>query len=353
VAPRTEREAALAAIWAEVLGLDQVGVEDGFFELGGHSLLATRLVALVRERLGLEAPLRMLFEAPTVAAMAQHMEDDDARGDRPPARDDFAPMLMLARGGDRPPLFCVHPGIGLGWCYAALVRPLGPEQPVWVLQSPALTGDGNLAIGIAALVEGHVQRLREIQPRGPYHLLGWSFGGLLAHAIACELQAQGEDVDFLCLLDAPAGGDQAGPPLTRDEVLIEVARQFARHHGVTLGDTPAIADLTALAHRDPFLRQTLDEDGVSRFLDVLVAHAQLTASHRPGRFTGDATYLSAAREAGEASAWARRWLAHVTGHLAIEPVDARHDDMLPGAAAVIGPRVSALLASLRRAESLA
>lgn len=74
VAPRTPVEAALADIWAQVLGLDRVGAEDNFFDLGGHSLLATRMVSLVREHLGIEFPLRVLFEVPTVKDLAQKLE---------------------------------------------------------------------------------------------------------------------------------------------------------------------------------------------------------------------------------------------------------------------------------------
>jgi amino acid adenylation domain-containing protein len=94
VAPRTEVEERLAAIWSEVLGLEQVGVRDNFFELGGHSLLATQIVSRLREVFGMELPLRRLFESPTVAELAKSIEEAIATA--------ITPIQPIARNGNLP-----------------------------------------------------------------------------------------------------------------------------------------------------------------------------------------------------------------------------------------------------------
>ncbi|HEX7241973.1 MAG TPA: amino acid adenylation domain-containing protein, partial [Longimicrobiaceae bacterium] len=95
VAPRTATEEVLSGIWSEVLGVERVGVNEGFFELGGHSLLATRVLSLVREKLGVEVPLRAIFEVPTVAALAERVEA--ARDSEP-----FALARIPRREGNGP-----------------------------------------------------------------------------------------------------------------------------------------------------------------------------------------------------------------------------------------------------------
>jgi thioesterase domain-containing protein/acyl carrier protein len=213
VAARDATESELARIWEEILDVRPIGVTDNFFALGGDSLLAVRLVSAVHHRLGRELPLAVLLQEGTVASMAEAVRRDDAAA--------FAsPLVGFRTSGSRPPIFLPHALDGSVLCYAELARHLGPEQPVYGLQHPGLY-DGAEPHGIEALASRYIEALLPVQPRGPYLLGGWSLGGVIAFEIARQLEARGEPVALLALLDAwvsPAGfrtlpQDEVGPLL--------------------------------------------------------------------------------------------------------------------------------------------
>ena len=180
-APRTPQEQLLAELFAEVLGLAGVGIDDDFFDLGGHSLLATRLVARVRATLGVELGLRSLFDTPTVAGLAARLGMDDPH-------DAFEVVLPLRSQGCRSPLFCIHPGAGISWSYCGLMKHLGLDYPIYAVQARGLARPEPLPTSIEQMAADYADQIRKTQPAGPYCLLGWSVGDLVAHAVATELQ---------------------------------------------------------------------------------------------------------------------------------------------------------------------
>ncbi|MGK3998776.1 non-ribosomal peptide synthetase [Sorangium sp. So ce1024] len=191
VAPRTPVEEALAAIWADVLGRPQVGVEDDFFDLGGHSLLAIPLMHRIQQAVGGSLSLMAIFEAPTVAGLARLLD-----AERPASS-----VVALRAAGSRPPLFCVDPTGRHVTAYQGLADALGDDQPVLGLDlGPALAREEEAA-SVRRIAERLTREIRQRQARGPYLLLGWSLGGVLALAIARALEEQGEAVAFLGILD--------------------------------------------------------------------------------------------------------------------------------------------------------
>ncbi|MFC4125055.1 amino acid adenylation domain-containing protein [Nocardia rhizosphaerae] len=207
-APATPDDSALALVrsaMAAVLTIDDIGADDDFFGAGGHSLLAVRLVGRLT-RAGLPVVLDDVFTAPTAHGLAQRI--GAAEPGRPPA-DGLAslgrrldPVLELRADGTAEPLFCIHQIGGTAWKYAPLARLLRAERPIVGLQMPQLTEPGFPTRTLDELAEYYLDAVRRIQPQGPYHFLGYSLGGNLAHAMAAILEAEGEQVAFVGLLDS-------------------------------------------------------------------------------------------------------------------------------------------------------
>ncbi|KAF9952958.1 hypothetical protein BGZ72_005801 [Mortierella alpina] len=130
----------MAAIWAEILKIDRVGRHDNFFMLGGHSLLAVRMIGSVRSRLGIELKLQSLFPAPTIAELTQKRSQGSSN-----QSDEYGVLLPLKTQGSRPPLFCIHSGLGLSWLYMGLAKHLHPDQPLYGLQARGLDGKISMA----------------------------------------------------------------------------------------------------------------------------------------------------------------------------------------------------------------
>ncbi|MFD6269101.1 amino acid adenylation domain-containing protein [Nocardia asteroides] len=191
---------------AAVLSIDTVGTDDDFFAQGGHSLLAVRLVGRLT-RAELPVVLDDVFSAPTPRALAARIGAVDPDAHRP--TDGLAslgrrldPVLELRADGSAPPLFCIHQIGGTAWKYAPLARLLRAERPIIGLQMPQLTEPDRQTATLDDLARFYLDAVRRIQPHGPYHLLGYSLGGNIAHAMATILEADGEQVAYVGLLDS-------------------------------------------------------------------------------------------------------------------------------------------------------
>ena len=224
VAPRDTLELKLAHIWEEVFKIRPIGVRDDFFELGGHSLVAVRLFALIETRLGKRIPLTTLFKGATVEQLAILLRQNGES-------ENWSPLVEIQRGDSRRPLFCIHPVGGSVLCYLELARHLGPEQPVYGLDARGLDAAQEPHTRIEDMAAEYLKAIREVQPEGPYLLCGWSMGGVVAFEMACQLQAQGERVSLLGLIDSAASTIKTAAAEADDELGLLI--NFAQDLGLT------------------------------------------------------------------------------------------------------------------------
>ncbi|MBI4587207.1 MAG: amino acid adenylation domain-containing protein [Candidatus Rokubacteria bacterium] len=335
VAPRNSLEEGLAGIWADVLGLDRVGVHDDFFELGGHSLMTIQLMARLRDTFRVELPLRSLFEAPTVAGLADRIEaarqagagfpaiplrsasekqdlDSPAAEHRQPASRPWSPLVAIQRGGSGPAFFCVHPVGGSVVCYVDLARHLGPDQPCYGLQAP-LDGERDPFTDLADMAARYIEAIREVQSRGPYFLGGWSFGGIVAYEMARQLERRGHRVGVVALLDSWAPGFGM---TSRELDAAAMVALFARDLGGLAGKRLPISadDLRRLGAddqlkivREQALRANIlpPETGLlqlGQLLRVWTANMRAALSSEPGRSSSRVALFRASAGVPEASA---------------------------------------------------
>ncbi|MFA9231062.1 MAG: SDR family NAD(P)-dependent oxidoreductase, partial [Microgenomates group bacterium] len=231
VEPRNDVERTLVGFWQELLGIGQVGVEDSFFDLGGHSLIAVRLFAMVKKTYRVDFPISILFEAPTVAACARLIIDQigEVDGDAPAAAKPSAPArrfthlvpMHQGEGGAKRPFFLVAGMFGNVLNLRHLAQLLGGDRPFYGMQARGLLGDVEPHRTLPEAATDYIAELRQVQPRGPYMLGGFSGGGLTAWEMARQLEAAGEEVSLLVLLDTPL---PMRPALSRvDKALIKLA----------------------------------------------------------------------------------------------------------------------------------
>jgi amino acid adenylation domain-containing protein len=218
VSPRDVIERQLATIWEEVLHVKPVGVCSNFFELGGHSLLAIELFAQIEKVFGKRPPLTTLFQAPTIAQLAQVLR---AGG----WADESSTLIAIQPGGNKPPFFCVH-GFGGGVLdYGELARLLGPDQPFYGLQAHGRDGRTQVHTRIDEMAAVYIEAIRTVQPHGPYALGGYCYGGVVAFEMARQLQACGEPVVLVSVFEgyAPVRISPRGV-LGQPRALIQFAR---------------------------------------------------------------------------------------------------------------------------------
>ncbi|MET9360245.1 amino acid adenylation domain-containing protein [Streptomyces sp. NPDC006632] len=367
-AAATGVEETLCAVVAQVLGRDGFGVEENFFETSMTSMKSLRLVALARKA-GVEITIADVFEHQTVRALAavagqagspaeqaaperrrstQIMADAIEETGALEYADPFGTVLCMKPTGDRPPVFCLHSGVGFALSYMPLIRHLGAEHPVYGIQAPYVVAGAPLPTSIEETAAEYISMIKKVRPEGPYHLLGWSLGGLLAYEIAVQLRAAGDEVGLVANLDSyPRTAADEEQPLPDEQAMLAWLLEGIGHDRSEFGDRAlSVGDVIDTLRRDNSPLAQMGEERMARMVNLMANHQVLHRRYTPRDLDTAMRLFVAGRfepVAGETDP-AERWKPYFTGTLDVHRVDSNHDDLLnPGPLAEIGPAIAAEL----------
>jgi amino acid adenylation domain-containing protein len=348
IAPRDSLERELADIWEEILGVRPIGVRDNFFQLGGHSLSVVRMTAQVQKRLGHSVPLASLLQGGTIEQLAAAIRGQHGSP---------SPILTLQQAGSKSPFFCVHAG-GNVLCYQDLGRYLGPERPVFALQATPANSQSAVPAKVEETAAEYVSVILNAQPRGPYHLAGWSMGGIVAYEIARQLEDRGAQVGLVALLDVPLFDDDAADDRFDDSASVlllmdQVAAQMG--HNLSLDEI----DLRRLSIPDrlPHVLQQVQAAGLlpagieasqaQDYFRGFQAGLAAMARYRPRPFGGKLVFFQPQQPLQNILPDSRsRWRDLASGGLDIHEVPGNHYTMLtPPNVATLARKLEACLAA--------
>jgi len=323
-------EAKLADTFARILGVDRVYASDDFFALGGHSLLAVRLVSELRRQWQLDVSVGQIMVSPSVEKLASLLSDEKLANNRDLAG--FGLVLPI-RQGKGAPVFCIHPASGFAWQYTGFSRYLESDCPLVGLQSPRPDGPIASQENIEGMIDQHLAAMRQLQPVGPYRVMGYSLGGVIAHGIAVRLQDKGESVSFLGLLDTYPPDDQDWSGATEEEAEQEVAREKAQF----MNEAGEVIEEQADNAKDAMF-----EDIVANYADSIRHLSQAKSRH----FNGKAVLFVANRTVPQGMDIEATWSPYVAD-LTQHHFDYPHEDIMsPQALLELGPLMNEIIKGL-------
>lgn len=356
VDPKNKMEQIVASVWKEVLGFEQVGIHDDFFMLGGDSLVAVRVMAQIKNIFQVELPPATLLQNPTIAQLSQLLKTNNHLTiNRYLQKIDFheenirvsnyfsgisnainSVLIPIQLKGEKVPLFCVHPVGGNVLCYAALSQQLGQKHPIYGLQSLGLTEQQLPLTTIEAMASHYLEEILTVQAQGPYHLIGWSMGGIISYEMAQLLVHRGETVALLVLIDSNIPTAKDIP--SNDRLLMEFIKDLAGQAGQPLhsvlqsleGKQVSLEQVFKLTQQHQFFPSELSLEEIQRLWRVFQANMRALTQYHPQPYNGSVLSLLASESIAQASdkvsnGWGRvRWDTLIKGELNVHTINGDH-----------------------------
>ena len=354
VAPDGPAEAAVAEVYAAVLGIDptSVGASANFFDLGGTSLEIFKLKRALEQRFApADIPVAVILQSSTVRELAAHLTGAGAAGAA-----QYNPLVPLQVTGNKTPLFCIHPGTGEILVFVGLANYFTNDRPVYALRARGFN-PGETHFGtFEEMVSTYVETIRKRQPHGPYALAGYSFGAPVAFEVAKALEAQGERVAFLgCLDGAPYIGDPANPlDFTASTVvvafflgLIDKEQMHTLPARIRAGGLDPCRCIMQLAPARRFADLNLDLEKFEAWATLAYSLVRIGEAYRPSGTVESATIFYAEPLQGTKQEWLEhhleRWDAFARQPNRYVEAPGEHNSLL-------GPRHVAAFQAVLRAE---
>jgi thioesterase domain-containing protein len=244
--------------------------------------------------------------------------------------------------------------MGFAWSYSSLLGPIDSSRPLYAIQARSLTDPRLSPPSVEAMARDYVAQIRSVQPSGPYHLLGWSFGGLVAYAMATELSRQGETVALLAILDSYPGSEyhiDAGR-VPENEALALILDDLGRP--VPEAERPAMdrGRFMEIVNTEVDSLRFLGHDQISNLIDTWINNIELVRTFTPARYDGDLLFFVATEGRHADSPTVAGWVPYINGQVMDVEIGCRHGAMMqPGPAAEIGQVVSQELERTRGKEA--
>jgi amino acid adenylation domain-containing protein len=346
LAPRDPVEARLCTLWAEVLGVDAVGIRDDFFDLGGHSLIALRLTMRLRNEMGREIPVETVLSASTVERLAVVLRETS--GPLPTAK-----VVPLREDGDGMPIFIMHGLGGQIFRYHLLARRMGDERPAYAVPATGFTAGETPHRSLDSMAEDYADRIQAVRPHGPYLLCGHCIGGNIAVEVARRLRARGEEVPLVVMF-----WTHANEPVIKSNVDDEVALlTMALARGEELVSRELLAGLgaeerlltvvNAAAEAGTLIAGAEDVDQARRNVEVFKANARAVVDYRHAPYDGDVLLLIPDADDAFAPGDVFGWDDVVTGRLEVASIPGDRgtcldEPLVRGTAEVLVDRIEGL-----------